>query len=189
MATDALCSALKLRRSSAARQPAKAALSATSLLLCPCLAPWRGLGSPQPRRRELRGEGHFGAASCLCASDARSLASVTVALGAFPEQASWSLSEQGGGAAAAPSNGACDSEAAAQSRDCLADGCYALTISDAAGGGICCALGSGSCAASADGKALASGGSLAASEKRLSLLQWRQRLRNLKLRLPTDQTL
>jgi len=84
----------------------------------------------------------------------------------YPEETSWTITDDGGSTVASGGlySGTPDGSTVIETA-CLPDGCYTFTISDTFGDGICCSYGSGSYALEdAGGTLLASGGSFTNTE-------------------------
>ena len=75
----------------------------------------------------------------------------------YPGETTWTLTDLDGTVVASggPYN---DAGTLYEESICVGDGCYAFTINDSFGDGICCAFGEGSYTVSSDGAVLASGG-------------------------------
>ncbi len=102
------------------------------------------------------------AAICPCEGNA---IVVSITLDNYPEETSWTITDAGGATVA--SGGTYGSQADGSTvtiNECLPDGCYDFTISDAYGDGICCSYGNGSYTVTGESGVLASGGSFASSE-------------------------
>ncbi len=91
--------------------------------------------------------------------------SISITFDNYPEETSWSITNSNGTTVA--SGGTYGSQADGSTltlTECLPDGCYDFTITDAYGDGICCSYGNGSYSVTGGGSTLASGGSFGASE-------------------------
>ena len=75
----------------------------------------------------------------------------------YPGETTWTLTDLDGAVVASggPYN---DTSTLYEESICVGDGCYAFTINDSFGDGICCAFGEGSYTVSSDGAVLAAGG-------------------------------
>jgi hypothetical protein len=82
----------------------------------------------------------------------------------YPEETTWSLTDDATGAAVASGGPYVDDASAVQEVVCVGDGCYTFTIFDAFGDGVCCGFGTGSYDLTVDGAVLITGGEFAESE-------------------------
>ncbi len=91
---------------------------------------------------------------------------LTITLDNYPEETAWTLTNDSGTVIGSGGNYGGQADGSSVSDDfCLADGCYAFTITDVYGDGICCAYGNGSYVITdASGAILASGGSFGEEE-------------------------
>ena len=81
----------------------------------------------------------------------------------YPGETTWTLTDLDGAVVATggPYN---DAGTLYEESICVGDGCYAFTINDSFGDGICCAFGEGSYTVSSDGAVLAAGGEFASQD-------------------------
>ena len=81
----------------------------------------------------------------------------------YPGETTWTLTDLDGAVVASggPYN---DANTLYEVSICVGDGCYAFTINDSFGDGICCAFGEGSYTVSSDGAVLAAGGEFASQD-------------------------
>ena len=75
----------------------------------------------------------------------------------YPGETTWTLTDLDG-AVVASGGPYSDTGTLYEESICVGDGCYAFTINDSFGDGICCAFGEGSYSVSSDGTVLAAGG-------------------------------
>ena len=75
----------------------------------------------------------------------------------YPGETTWTLTDLDG-AVVASGGPYSDANTLYEESLCVGDGCYAFTINDSFGDGICCAFGEGSYTVSSDGAVLAAGG-------------------------------
>lgn len=90
---------------------------------------------------------------------------VSITLDNYPEETSWSISNDAGSTVASGGTYGSQADGSTVTVDlCLVDGCYTFTINDVYGDGICCSYGNGSYSVTNAGTSLASGGSFGSSE-------------------------
>ena len=90
---------------------------------------------------------------------------ISITLDNYPEETSWVITNAGGTTVASGGTyGSQPDGSTVTITECLDEGCYNFTISDAYGDGICCSYGNGSYSVSVDGSVVASGGSFGSSE-------------------------
>ena len=90
---------------------------------------------------------------------------ISITLDNYPEETSWVITNAGGTTVASGGTyGSQPDGSTVTITECLDEGCYDFTISDAYGDGICCSYGNGSYSVSVDGSVVASGGSFGSSE-------------------------
>ncbi len=91
--------------------------------------------------------------------------SISITFDNYPEETSWNITNSNGATVA--SGGTYGNQADGSTitiTECLPDGCYDFTITDAYGDGICCSYGNGSYSVTGGGSTLASGSSFTSSE-------------------------
>ena len=81
----------------------------------------------------------------------------------YPGETTWTLTDLDG-AVVASGGPYSDTGTLYEESICVGDGCYAFTINDSFGDGICCAFGEGSYTVSSDGTVLAAGGEFASQD-------------------------
>ena len=81
----------------------------------------------------------------------------------YPAETTWTLTDLDG-AVVATGGPYSDAGTLYEESICVGDGCYAFTINDSFGDGICCAFGEGSYTVSSDGAVLAAGGEFASQD-------------------------
>ena len=81
----------------------------------------------------------------------------------YPGETTWTLTDLDG-AVVASGGPYSDAGTLYEESICVGDGCYAFTINDSFGDGICCAFGEGSYTVSSDGVVLAAGGEFASQD-------------------------
>ena len=90
---------------------------------------------------------------------------LTITFDNYPEETSWTITSGGNTVASGGTYGSQADGSTLVLTECLEDGCYDFTISDAYGDGICCTYGNGSYTLrNANNQVLASGGSFGSSE-------------------------